>query len=499
MKPTAFPEVLKDGGDYRVLPGQPGQGVTNRRTKTMIVPVADTDTDRFVRLHELAHAKWTPAEDPSAFCIKFKVDEDVLQAAEDCRIHLGLLSSQAIHPEFDFYKTELGTELLAGLINLATNPGVPLSARIRAVACQAITLLPLDKGGSSKTLIAAVISALETTKHEQILPEDLKTIKLALRTTLTAGVVAFSPRHTRTKIPHFDEAYELSRHYSQIGEPTVPKFDRTIELAQWLQKAFPHEGPGKMPDVPRTVRDQQQDEKRSTRPKESFGEKLDLPRGPGAWGQAYLETAPMDRNAHAARILNTKVPSDMGTRMRTLDRIFTDSKVFERRKKVLGGTILVDTSGSMSLSPSDVEELVRLAPAATVAIYNGCTQPESTIFGTSCPADSGVIRIVAQRGYIANPSTRAYRGPLHGANVIDGPALQWLGMQHEPRVWVSDGHVTGCGEHQNDFLRQDAEMICQTRKICRVPSVPQAIGAYRNLKAGIKVKHQPVPAIGIDL
>jgi hypothetical protein len=51
---------------------------------------------------------------------------------------------------------------------------------------------------------------------------------------------------------------------------------------------------------------------------------------------------------------------------------------------------------------------------------------------------------------------------LGGGNTIDGPALEWLAKQPEPRFWVSDGYVTSCEDVTSEELFLDAgRVVCQ--------------------------------------
>jgi hypothetical protein len=60
---------------------------------------------------------------------------------------------------------------------------------------------------------------------------------------------------------------------------------------------------------------------------------------------------------------------------------------------------------------------------------------------------------------------------VHAGNVVDGPALQWLSQQKAPRVWVSDGDVTGLGDRSAPNLSDDVDMLIATAHIRRVPTL----------------------------
>jgi hypothetical protein len=63
-------------------------------------------------------------------------------------------------------------------------------------------------------------------------------------------------------------------------------------------------------------------------------------------------------------------------------------------------------------------------------------------------------------------------------NVIDGPALQWLFRQEAPRIWVSDGFVTGRGDEAGMNLDEERDSIVSAARIKRIASLE----ALRELK-----------------
>jgi hypothetical protein len=131
-----------------------------------------------------------------------------------------------------------------------------------------------------------------------------------------------------------------------------------------------------------------------------------------------------------------------------------------RRTSPAGGTMLIDTSGSMRLSGKDLDRLIAHAPAgAMVAIYSG-------------KMSIGELRIVARDGRRAAASDLEPYG--HG-NVVDYPALQWLAKQRGPRAWISDGQVTGTGDIQTEVLQARCAEICAAGRITRVPDVKAAV------------------------
>jgi hypothetical protein len=109
----------------------------------------------------------------------------------------------------------------------------------------------------------------------------------------------------------------------------------------------------------------------------------------------------------------------------------------------------------MHLTQEDVERIVTAAPGAIVAVYASYSD-----------YTSGAVTIVAKGGRVANIPAALKKYSI--GNVVDGPALEWLGRQPGPRIWVSDGDVTGVGDSTHSALYLDAMRLCRKYGIRRV-------------------------------
>jgi hypothetical protein len=49
--------------------------------------------------------------------------------------------------------------------------------------------------------------------------------------------------------------------------------------------------------------------------------------------------------------------------------------------------------------------------------------------------------------------------------------LQWLAKQPEPRLWISDGYVTGKHDTTSVDLGAEAQVICNRANISRIKRV----------------------------
>ena len=80
---SPIPEAL-DGNKWDV---KNGSGSCDTVSRVMRVPLGSSDADRFIRNHEMAHAKITPRQSPKKQCEKYGVSIDAMQVCEDLRVH----------------------------------------------------------------------------------------------------------------------------------------------------------------------------------------------------------------------------------------------------------------------------------------------------------------------------------------------------------------------------------------------------------------------------
>lgn len=176
-------------------------------------------------------------------------------------------------------------------------------------------------------------------------------------------------------------------------------------------------------------------------------------------GDMTLVTVPLPHRLPARMRGTNYRATSYGGRVGQAARVNTDGALFRgKRSAIGGGTVLIDCSGSMSLDDSEVLAILQAAPAVTVATYAG-----------SC--NSGELRIIASKGRRADSDNFQ---PPYGGNIVDLPALEWLGQQpSRPRIWVSDGIVTGRDDKVGLSLFQQAAALCQRFGIHRVASVSE--------------------------
>lgn len=98
-------------------------------------------------------------------------------------------------------------------------------------------------------------------------------------------------------------------------------------------------------------------------------------------------------------------------------------------KRKLGGTVVIDASGSMSPSAVALRKVCEKIPTSTVAYYSG--QGNAT----------GTLSVYAAKG--RRYSSDLPDNTLYGGNDVDLPALRWL-MKH-PKPWTLVSDLEFCG------------------------------------------------------
>ena len=182
--------------------------------------------------------------------------------------------------------------------------------------------------------------------------------------------------------------------------------------------------------------------------------------GVGYWGDMEIHEPPLTVNLQG-RLKNGRAyrPADYGYNPKFIHRWASDKQIFKQKQNVLGGTILIDASGSMSFSGEDILEIMSLLPAVTIAMYNG--------YG-----GSGSLRIIGRNGMrVTEEYINEWSG---GGNVVDGPALKWLATMPERRIWVSDMYIFGASGDTSGFnLMKDVMDTCIKGKIINLKDIEE--------------------------
>lgn len=175
----------------------------------------------------------------------------------------------------------------------------------------------------------------------------------------------------------------------------------------------------------------------------------------------------------------------MGRHPRYMGRLLTDPerRVFAGRKKSPGGTVLIDQSGSMHLTESDLCRIINAAPGGTV-------------IGYSHQASShGIPNIWVLARHGAAVATVPHG---HGGNGVDGPALQFalaLTRPGDPLIWVCDGYVTDDQDNFSSELVNICAQLVVRHRIHQVNDVDHAVLALNHAARGGRLPTQAVGPI----
>ena len=197
------------------------------------------------------------------------------------------------------------------------------------------------------------------------------------------------------------------------------------------------------------------------------------------WGVMKIDNPELTQKLPVKVQAVAKKKSDTGVNPRAMHRFTTDKKIFTNKTKRNGGTVLIDGSGSMHFSSEDIENLVHILPASTVAMYQGIDDGDlaDIDWKDTDTTPTGVLGILANKGkWVEEIPSYGYN------NIIDGPAMDWLGKQQEPRIIVTDMQVSGICKEDNytvpDFnaeLTIDALKKVKDYNIIVIPTIEKAV------------------------
>ena len=397
----------------------PTRGMVDLGKRVMWVPLEASA--RPVTRHELGHVAWSP---PKPSPVRF--DRRVLMAVEDARVNLGLL----------------------GL-------ALPVVLDFESHAHVVLLLAQDAKAGDGFALFMRAIASLGTSV-EEALEEQL----FAAPGPFGALVVDWMVRAR--------SALEAAR--AEARGPVAP-YGLGVQLARQLAHELRALG---LLDVRGQARSRAPSGccvvhgEGGLIPSEGFeptrGEGVLDERAAVRPGRLTLKEAPLRVPLRPGRGGRAWRAAQEGSVVRYFTRLPVDRAVFRRRARRSGGTLLVDTSGSMSLEPADLDRLLLATPLGMrVAIYSGS-------------GEVGELRIVADAGRRAAPEHLARFGT---GNVVDLPALEWLAKQSLPRLWISDGVVTGVGDRGSQVLKRRCEALCRRAHIRRVAKLDEAAKLLR--------------------
>lgn len=394
-------------GSWSVQNGTPMVDLPGR---VISVPTADTPAAAFLRAHEMAHIKITPHKHAHELSAENGISMEAMQAVEDFRVHT-FLKRCAIH-----------SPVILSVADML--PGIQAVRSQKLLMSMYLSMYPCTK---QLNLFKEALSAAGKTDDEL---EQMHSLAHAL-------AEAF---HT--------QANDLQAHMDALASPDGFS-SLTVPIAKLFDALFDDEADELIPMS-----------------RYAWAGHDDIP-----WGELEpvvrlsLSTPKRSKRGHQ------KLWREDGVIPVATYRLTIDNKIFTRKRKLVGGTVLVDASGSMSFSDDDLAELISVAPGARVAVYAG-------------KRTSGRLVIVADKGRMAKSDAIATAmrnddGEMMFGNIVDGPALRWLAKQPGPRTWVSDGIVTGENDRMSHNLRIEAVQLLKQHDIERVENWRELLESFR--------------------
>ena len=468
------PEMLGrrdvEGGRWTIDPcnarrGEPRTSIIERK---MLVPVDETEFSRCTRAHEMMHAKVSPANHLEEWAQRGIASQESMVAVEELRVNF--LCQQV---GFDMKKhfTD-GSETADG-------------ERI------AIT-------GDWKNAVLAAIMTAGTASNKALLNGIRRHNRM-----WGNGLADISKRAVKEMKKASKYANFASTAVDQNSGLYPAGFIHTERIAEWVDRLAsisPEELFGQeQAEGEETEENTAEGEKQTTstsktkashsnrgrgRPKEGEGKRLSgitpslSSRAIPTWTELNIGHLPMPIQTKG-NIGKKRTSSNIGRSPRRMHRLLSDPsmRIFDKVSRGAGGVVIIDNSGSMSLSHKQVQRIVEHSPGALVASYSE--------LGTDDPN----MYILANKGRMVNSI------PKQGAgNGVDFPAIEWAvknkQRSNSPVVWVTDGGVCGKNAGYNDILAMQCINFCRKHNIIIVPHVEEAIAVLKKMKNGQKPESQ---------
>ena len=417
-----FPELVErrsgsTRAPYGIIDSREGSasemaGAVDKVARRMSVPL--DEYGRGVGRHELGHVIWSPLSP-----VKVAFDPRVLAAVEDARVNLAL-EAAGLPVDLD----DVGDLRVEWLLAFDAKHGDAFAIFVRSVA---------SVGTSVEPLLLAQLGRLADPGAEFALAATHRVRAVLERARVRAGGEVAPERRGRALARDF--AFRL-RALGLLDETGVSRsalvMDCCIAHVHAPEPAKDGKGSasGKREDVP------------DVEP-----------------GRMPIARARLTRKLNGRNGLRAWRSATEGSVIRHAHRWPIDRAIFRKRGARSRGTVLVDVSSSMSLADEDLERLLAGAGEGTrVAIYSGA-------------GSEGELRIVADAGRRAEGDELSRYG---GGNIIDVPALRWLTRQPSPRLWISDGRVTGIGDRGSQRIRDLCRTLCRRSAIRRVEDIDAA-------------------------
>jgi hypothetical protein len=433
-----LPEVF--GPEWRVKSAKEGSPTrVDRAGRTIFAPLAKDPASACVRLEQLARVKWDESDDPMSH--------------RDLLLYRSLQTHRASH-----LLDKSGLDISAGFVTeeVIASFGM-LSSEVERLSL----LLIADR--------TDVMSRIQNLPIDDRIAYAFLESKKMIEAEPTQGKVLSVFEWLKTFI-HQSEMKACDSKFRQKGRTKPGQGNGGADYDEYFEDAWDEIGEDEeLQNIPQEVRNQLPDDDAA-----ETAHKMSHAHTPGfqRWGEMSIHEPPRTQDCMGKFRKHWK-SAEEGVFPRYPQRLLVDGRIFAKRVKLPGGTVLIDASGSMSLSAEQVSSIVDAAPGCIVANYSG-------------NHNDGVLRILAKDGRRVSDSLCAR--PSGGSNVIDYPAMKWAFKQRHPRILVSDFCVTGVGDAGCAGNVAQCHAVAKKGKFFVVPNADEAVKILRRLGKSYKVK-----------
>ena len=458
---VAMPEWLArndtENGPWNIIngPAQRGEAWTNQRERKMRVPMGGDETNRVIRAHEMMHARVSPAM--AILGTERGISEGSIRAAEEFRVN-----SLVRVAGFDIDLLVDGSESRSGerLAEMEDYAGL-----VTAIAAMANT-----KGAAA---FLRGVKKINPELAKAVREIEKAVIKMWAKPARKRSDARVAKMYGSTELIEGGEWQGYTKGYKDFTIPLALMLDLAIEA---------------MTPDPDAATDTGDDTGENEDNKIDIEDVKDALNGrAGRWGKLVFDTTMRPTKTSKGNLGKRRTATNMGRHPRRINRMLTDPqrRVFDKTFRSTGGVVIIDQSGSMSLSEADVEQMMEASPGCTIIGYSH----------RSRSTDVPNIWILAKDGRRV-PTVR--KGS--GGNGVDGPAVRYAVSQArkgEQIVWVCDGTVT-CGDNDQVYmnLNEDCAKLVKRYGIHMVADVPQGVKALGRIAKGERLKTQYVGNVG---
>ncbi len=451
----------------------PKRGVarTDLIGRRIFAPIGDTPLERIVRAHEMMHAKITPAEDLEKWINRKIATFESMQAVEEIRVNYGIEiagfdlnlltdGNEDADGEYAAINGEWRKAVMFAVATAGTSGGKRFLVGVRRHNKTWADALSKIQKHMWKQIIGAHTGKIGRKRYAK---EEIFSTKVDDRNGLYPKGFAWTERWAE----YVDRLSEMP---PADKKPTKPKTKKDADEGDGDSD---DQGDNEGDTIADKGGENYEETLRRTKP-------LRPQRGPDMWGQLVWGKVPLT-NVAKGKLGQRRVAMAYGRNPRRIGRLYTDPqrRVFDHKRRAKGGVVLVDGSGSMSLTRENVLDILKVAPGATVAIYSDMDE------GKGRPN----IHIIAKDGKCVDEKNM----PEFGAgNGVDLPALEWAIDERKskstPVVWVTDGGVCVPQGGWDDSLAQVCMKTAKKNNVVCVDHVESAVKQLEALNMGKTVK-----------